>query len=133
MRYNIWEYSVGANHSATDDFVFGHPAVFPEALAEDHIRSWSNRGDLVLDCMMGSGTTGYACLKLERNFIGIEKVEKYFKIAEKRLKKYSAQTKRTNIVEAKKNDTHTLVQPNRTHNPIQMSKRNLLAWTSIPQ
>lgn len=63
----------------------GHPAPFPIQLATDHIQSWSNEGDTVLDPFMGSGTTGVACKELGRNFIGIEKVEKYFEIAKARV------------------------------------------------
>ena len=74
---NVWEYGGW-------DKNLGHPAVFPEQLANDHIISWSNEGDIVLDCFMGSGTTGKMALLNNRNFIGIEKDEKYFKIAEKR-------------------------------------------------
>jgi len=62
-----------------------HPAVFPDKLASDHILSWSNEGDTVLDPFMGSGTTGVACKKLNRDFIGIELDLAYFKIAEKRI------------------------------------------------
>lgn len=62
-----------------------HPAPFPEALARDHIISWSNEGDTVFDPFMGSGTTGVACINTNRNFIGIELDEGYFKIAEKRI------------------------------------------------
>jgi len=62
-----------------------HPAVFPEKLAEDHIISWSNKGDTVLDCFMGSGTTGKMANHLGRNFIGIELDPEYFKIAEARI------------------------------------------------
>jgi site-specific DNA-methyltransferase (adenine-specific) len=62
-----------------------HPAPFPEKLAKDHILSWSNEGDTVLDCFMGSGTTGVACKNLNRKFIGIEKDETYFKIAQDRI------------------------------------------------
>ena len=50
------------------------------------IKTFSNEEDIVLDFTMGSGTTGVACKKLNRNFIGIEKEEKYFEIAEKRIK-----------------------------------------------
>lgn len=64
---------------------YGHPAVFPEQIAKDHILSWSNEGDLVLDCFMGSGTTGVACKKLKRNFIGIEISKEYYDIAKKRI------------------------------------------------
>jgi site-specific DNA-methyltransferase (adenine-specific) len=62
-----------------------HPAVFPFKLAADHIRSWSNEGDTIFDPFLGSGTTGAAAQQLNRNFIGIEKVEKYYDIAQERL------------------------------------------------
>ena len=62
-----------------------HPAVFPEKLAHDHIISWSNEGDTVLDCFMGSGTTGVASKNLGRKFIGIELDETYFNIAKNRI------------------------------------------------
>ena len=82
LRSNIWRYNVG--FTSGDDKT-EHPAVFPELLAQDHILSWSNEGDTVLDCFMGSGTTGVACKNLNRKFIGIEKDEKYFKIAQDRI------------------------------------------------
>ena len=62
-----------------------HPAQFPEQLAHDHILSWSNEGDTVLDCFMGSGTTGKMAKQLGRNFIGIELDETYFEIAKERI------------------------------------------------
>ena len=73
QRYNIWEIAPRS--------VNGHPAPFPEQLAHDHIISWSNEGDTVLDCFLGSGTTGVACQNLNRKFIGIEKDPEYFDIA----------------------------------------------------
>lgn len=63
----------------------GHPAPFPEKLAHDHILSWSNERDTVLDPFMGSGTTGVACKNLNRDFIGIELDPIYFEIAQKRI------------------------------------------------
>ena len=75
---NIFEYGVGG-------MKIEHPAIFPEKLANDHIISWSNEGDVVLDCFMGSGTTGLAAKNLNRNFIGIEKDAGYFEIAKQRL------------------------------------------------
>jgi len=63
----------------------GHPAPFPYQLAHDHIVSWSDEGDTVLDPFMGSGTTGIACRDLSRNFIGIELDSDYFKMAESRM------------------------------------------------
>jgi len=73
---NIFTYTVGGSRT-------GHPAVFPDKLAEDQILSWSNEDDVVFDPFMGSGTTGKMSILNNRNFIGIEKVEKYYNIAEK--------------------------------------------------
>ena len=78
IKGNIWYYSVGGNRT-------NHPAVFPERLASDHIISWSNENEVVLDPFMGSGTTGVACKKLNRKFVGIELDEEYFKIAQSRI------------------------------------------------
>ena len=77
---NVWEYPVGGSKD------LGHPAIFPEKLANDHIISWSNEGDTVFDPFMGSGTTGKMALLNKRNFIGIEKDQSYFDIANKRIK-----------------------------------------------
>lgn len=63
-----------------------HPCQFPIAMIERIITACSNENDTVMDMFMGSGTTGIACKKLNRNFIGIEKDEKYFKIAETKIK-----------------------------------------------
>ena len=65
--------------------MYGHPAIFPEALARDHIRSWSKHGDLVLDPFMGSGTTGKMAVQGGRRFVGIEIAPSYFDIARKRI------------------------------------------------
>lgn len=62
-----------------------HPTIKPLPLFEYLIKTYTNEGDLVLDNCMGSGTTGVACKKLNRKFIGIEKEEKYFKIASERI------------------------------------------------
>lgn len=78
-RFNVWNISRGKSNTL-------HPAVFPEQLANDHILSWSNECDLVLDCFMGSGTTGKMALLNNRRFIGIEKVDEYFEISDKRIK-----------------------------------------------
>jgi DNA modification methylase len=84
-RFNIWQYYTGNNLSTKDVVAFKAPAIFPEKLAHDHIISWSNEGDTVLDPMMGSGTTGKMAKMLNRNFIGIEKDAKYFEIAQERI------------------------------------------------
>jgi DNA modification methylase len=62
-----------------------HPAIFPDKLAEDHIISWSNEGDIVLDPMAGSGTTLKMAKKNNRNYIGIEISPEYIDIINKRL------------------------------------------------
>ena len=85
IKNNIWYYNVGVNQSSKDKIAFEHPAIFPEKLAEDHIISWSNPGDIVLDPFLGSGTTAKMALLNNRNFIGFEISEEYCKIAEKRI------------------------------------------------
>lgn len=83
-RFNIWQYAVGAgNHG--DELAHKHPATFPEALAQDHIESWSNPGDVVLDCFFGSGTTGKAAKVLSREWVGIEVSQEYVDLANRRI------------------------------------------------
>ncbi len=67
------------------DYSGHHPTQKPVALMEDLVKTYTNPGDTVLDFTMGSGSTGVACVKTKRNFIGIELDEGYFKIAEKRI------------------------------------------------
>jgi site-specific DNA-methyltransferase (adenine-specific) len=62
-----------------------HPTQKPVEMMEYLIRTYSNEGEVVLDNCMGSGTTGVACMNTNRNFIGIEQDEKYYKIAEQRI------------------------------------------------
>ncbi len=64
-----------------------HPTQKPVALMEYLIKTYTNENEIVLDFAMGSGTTGVACKNLNRKFIGIEKDEKYFKIAKDRIEK----------------------------------------------
>jgi DNA modification methylase len=68
--------------------VTGHPTEKPVQLMELFVRSSSNEGEIVLDPFMGSGTTGMACLQLNRKFIGIEKEQKWYVIAKQRLAKF---------------------------------------------
>ena len=86
LRTNIWKYTVSFNDKT------GHPAVFPEKLAEDHILSWTNEGDVVLDPFMGSGTTAKMAMLNKRNYIGFEKNEEYWAVSLKRVGKYDGQT-----------------------------------------
>jgi len=78
QRHNVWKINPCKKK-------IKHSATFPEQLAHDHIISWSNEGDVVLDPMMGSGTVGKMCKNLNRDFIGIELDEEYFKIAKDRI------------------------------------------------
>lgn len=73
-RKNVWYYNVGF---ASQDDKNSHPAVFPEQLAHDHIISWSNEGDIILDPMCGSGTACKMAWLNKRNFIGIDISEEY--------------------------------------------------------
>ena len=85
IRGNVWKYNVGGGHCSKDKIAHEHPAIFPEQLAKDHIMSWSNPGDTVLDPFLGSGTTARACKDLGRKCIGIEISKEYCDIAVKRL------------------------------------------------
>ena len=80
-RRNNWWLVVPQKQEGSD----WHPAVFPESIALDHIRTWSNEGDIVLDPFLGSGTTAKMAVKAKRKYIGIEKCEEYFKLAKKRI------------------------------------------------
>ena len=90
-RWNVWIYDVGFNKTTKDKFAFDHPAMFPEQLAQDHIISWSNEGDLVLDPFMGSGTTAKMAKLNNRNYIGFEISKDYCEIANKRIENHTQQ------------------------------------------
>lgn len=83
IKGNIWDYVVGKK--LEDQTAKDHPAPFPCELARDHIQSWTNEGDIVLDPMAGSGTSGVAAKQLKRNFICIDVSEEYCALAEKRI------------------------------------------------
>ena len=85
-RYNIWTYVTGKGFSNTDDIAYKHPAIFPEPLANDHIITWTNPGDIVYDPFTGSGTVLKTAKKLDRNFIGSEINQEYEYIIKERLK-----------------------------------------------
>jgi len=87
-RNNIWKYNVGKGFNSKDKESHEHPAIFPEQLAEDHILSWSNEDDIILDPFSGSGTTCKMAKKNNRKFIGIDISEEYCKLAEKIIAKY---------------------------------------------
>ncbi len=82
---NIWEYAVGLGGSTNDKIAFQHTAIFPEKLAQDHILSWSNENDIVLDPMCGSGTTCKMARMNKRNYIGMEISAEYAQLATERV------------------------------------------------
>ena len=75
---NIWDIAIAQNKTS-------HPAVFPEQIANDHIVSWSNEGDLVFDPFVGSGTTGRMAVLNSRKFIGIDISDEYCKMSNERI------------------------------------------------
>ena len=81
VKDNIWDIAIAQNK--TD-----HPAVYPLQIARDHILSWTNEGDVVLDPFLGSGTTALACKQAKRKYIGIEINPEYCEIAEKQLAQF---------------------------------------------
>ena len=110
-RFNIWRYNTGKGFSTKDEIAFKHPAIFPEELARDHIISWSNVGEIVLDPFMGSGTTAKMAKKHKRNFIGIEINQTYIDIANERISNigemndnYSDEIFINSLIEKNKND-----------------------------
>ena len=68
-----------------DKDLYEHPTIKPLDLVKRHIAHSTNENDIVLDCFLGSGTTAVACKELNRQYIGFEIDEKYFKIAQDRL------------------------------------------------
>jgi site-specific DNA-methyltransferase (adenine-specific) len=89
IKGNIWEYVVGKK--AEDQEAQRHPAPFPCALARDHIESWTNKGDIVLDPMCGSGTTCKSAYQLGRKYIGIEINHEYCELARERISQHEIQ------------------------------------------
>ena len=86
VRLNVWRFATGGGVTTPDKFAFAHPAMFPEKLARDHILSWSNEGDTVLDPFSGSGTTLKMARLMGRRGIGIEIHQDYCDIAVERLR-----------------------------------------------
>ena len=87
-RNNIWKYNTGKNYSTKDAVAFEHPAIFPEGLAKDHILTWSEENDLVLDPFMGSGTTAVACMETNRKYIGFEIDPTYYDVCQRRIEQH---------------------------------------------
>lgn len=85
VRFNVWDIPEEKSNKT------GHPAPYPEKLATDHILTWSNPGDVILDPFTGSGTTGIACIKTGRRFIGMEIDADYYEIAKRRIDEAESQ------------------------------------------
>ena len=85
---NVFEYIIGGGHTTKDKIAFEHPAIMPEKLAEDQIKTWTNEGDIVIDPFAGSGTTAKMCLMNHRKFYGCEISEEYCNIFIQRLEQF---------------------------------------------
>ncbi len=83
----IFYYNVGTS-SSRDKIAFKHPAIFPEHLVADQISTWTDEGDIVYDCFMGSGTTAKVAEQLGRQWVGSEVSLEYVDIAEQRIAPY---------------------------------------------
>ena len=92
IKGNVWEYANGYGKSTNDKIAFNHPAIFPDKLAAEHIKSWSNENDVVYDPCSGSGTTAKMAHLLKRNWIGSEISQEYCDLTNIRLKPYLTQT-----------------------------------------
>lgn len=84
IKGNIWEYVVGKKQE--DQEAKGHPAPFPCELVRDHIKSWTNQGDIVFDPMCGSGTTARVACEMGRQYLGIDISKEYCDLARERVK-----------------------------------------------
>lgn len=92
-RYNIWRFGTGGKKTAKDNLWKEHPAVMPLQLAKDHIVSWSNPGETILDPMCGSGQTLVAAMMTDRKFIGFDISQEYIDLTKKRLTLYAGKKK----------------------------------------
>jgi site-specific DNA-methyltransferase (adenine-specific) len=85
VRTSVWEYVANGATAARDDLASRHPAIMPEALAEDMIRSWSRPFDVVFDPMAGAGTTLKMAVLNSRRYLGMEIHEPYCDVARRRV------------------------------------------------
>jgi len=85
IRDNVWVIDTGYMRTTKCKEAYKHPAMFPEQLANDHIISWSNPGDVVLDPFCGSGTTCKMAKVNGRHYVGIDISEEYCEIARRRV------------------------------------------------
>lgn len=85
-RSIVWSYPVGRHCTAKDKYAFEHPALMPEPMARDHILTWSQPGDVVLDPFAGAGTTCKMAALLGRRYIGVEIEKRFCELAERRVR-----------------------------------------------
>jgi DNA modification methylase len=95
VKGNVFYYPISVGGATKDKFAFEHPAIFPEQLAEDHILTWSNEGDIVFDCFCGSGTTLKMAKLNNRKSIGCDISEKYCLLSLKRVGEKNIKTDNT--------------------------------------
>lgn len=94
VRGKVWNYARGGRLTTTDRAAFGQTAPMPEAMARDHIVSWSRPGDVVFDPFAGAGTTLKMALLNDRRYLGYEVHEPYLEIARRRLADARAEYRR---------------------------------------
>ena len=94
---NVFFYSVGGGISTKDKIAYKHPAIFPEKLVSDQIKTWTNENNLIYDPFMGSGTTAKMADLLNRNWLGSEISKEYVKIANQRIEENKRCLKFTKI------------------------------------
>lgn len=85
----MWKINVEQSNGREITEYNWHPAIFPSALAHDHIISWSNEGDVVLDPFSGSGTTAIQAKITKRNYIGLEINQEYVEKSKKVIENYT--------------------------------------------
>jgi len=92
-RNNIWKINNGFGYGSRDNIAYEHPATFPDALAGDHILTWSDKKNIIMDPMCGSGTVAIMCERYNRRWIGIEISLDYCRIAKERIIRETSQLK----------------------------------------
>ena len=89
VRTNIWKIKNSGGFGQSSKASYKHPATMPEELARGHIKTWSDKGDLILDPFMGSGTTAAVAKSLKRDYLGCELHDDYDALIHKRVNEVS--------------------------------------------
>lgn len=82
---NVWSYTVSGGSVSEDRYAHEHPAIFPEALARDHVITWTNPGDIIIDPFSGSGTTAKMALRYGRHFLCCDTSSTYCDLSRRRI------------------------------------------------